>query len=292
MPGGAGRGPRLRRASAAVRRAGGGRGRGPAPAPISRAWAVGHSPLPGSAWPRATCSTATPGPARRPSAASRPSRVPPPDPPQGRHRDGDPARAGTPGRSPRRTTPHGPDSATPVTALTGTTTLIAPWLRPRLGKRIAVVLPAPESAPRSRSGAATAVTRRAAAVVSGRPPIRPGKVTAACGTAGRPRSRRGRGREPESVRAGHPSLTGARSADAMPGPPADRSGGPGRLRKSRGPLLDQALVLLALFDAQCPARPEPEGPDLLVDLGSRSLGRRFNSGGHAVKHTAPDVKTL
>ncbi|GGV64057.1 hypothetical protein GCM10010294_15720 [Streptomyces griseoloalbus] len=70
------------------------------------------------------------------------------------------------------------------------------------------------------------------------------------------------------------------------------SGRPGRLREGRGPLLDQALVLLALFDAQCPARPEPQGPDLLVDLGSRSLGGGFNSGGHAVKHTAPKVKTL
>src|SRR5690606_25953761 len=74
-----------------------------------------------------------------------------------------------------------------------------------------------------------------------------------------------------------------------------RRGGSGRPERTvggGGPLLHETLVLLALLTGQCPARPAPQGADLLVDLRSRSLGDGFNSGGHAVKHRPPEVKAL
>ncbi|MFJ8630645.1 hypothetical protein [Streptomyces sp. NPDC093568] len=62
-----------------------------------------------------------------------------------------PVQAGDPGRSPSSRTPHSTDSATEVTALTGTTVLMAPRLRPRLRKCIAAALPTPDSAPPQQS---------------------------------------------------------------------------------------------------------------------------------------------
>ncbi|MFF5147318.1 hypothetical protein ACFY6U_47690 [Streptomyces sp. NPDC013157] len=92
-----------------------------------------------------------------------------------------PGQAARTGRSLRKNTPHSTDSATPVTALTGTTTLIAPRARPRLRQNTAVPLPAPDNAPHQTSGERTAAagTRTAAASASSSPPICPRKGTTA-----------------------------------------------------------------------------------------------------------------
>ncbi|GAA3984168.1 hypothetical protein GCM10022232_15980 [Streptomyces plumbiresistens] len=144
--------------------------------------ATGHSPLAASAWASAMYCTATPAPASRPSGTPPP---PSPSPPATNQSPGTvtamPTQASGVGRSPSSSTPHSTDSATPVTALSGTTTLIAPRLSPLLRHCMAVPLPTPDSAPHRRSADRTpsAGRRRAAARAGSRPPIWPRKVTAA-----------------------------------------------------------------------------------------------------------------
>ncbi|MCK0112721.1 hypothetical protein MWU75_11275 [Ornithinimicrobium sp. F0845] len=101
------------------------------------------------------------------------------------HSDGSrstiPHQAAAPGCSPSNQTPQSTDSATPVTALIGTTVLIEPRDRARLRNSMVTALPTPDSAPQPRS---TAVTRSAgistaATTANTRPPTCPSHVTRA-----------------------------------------------------------------------------------------------------------------
>lgn len=56
------------------------------------------------------------------------------------------------------------------------------------------------------------------------------------------------------------------------------------VRGDRGPFGYELLIGQPLLGAEDPARPEPEGPDLFVDVGCRSIRGGLKSGGHAVKH--------
>ena len=63
------------------------------------------------------------------------------------------------------------------------------------------------------------------------------------------------------------------------------------VRGDRGPFGDELLIGQPLLAVEDPARPEPEGPDLFVDVGCRAIGGGLKSRGHAVKHMSPRAKT-